>query len=52
MLIVAAVLGIVLTAMYVRAAQKLYARDKEHASWRRRERSKAAGKRSAPDRSS
>jgi hypothetical protein len=31
--IVAAILGIVLTVMYFRAAQKLYARDKEHAPW-------------------
>jgi hypothetical protein len=28
--IVAAMLGIVLTVMYFRAAQKLYARDKQH----------------------
>ncbi|HEV2423915.1 MAG TPA: hypothetical protein VGZ29_03705 [Terriglobia bacterium] len=28
--IVAGILGVVLTAMYVRAAQKLYARDREH----------------------
>ena len=52
MLIVAAILGIVLTAMYFRAAQKLYARDKEHAPWRRHARSKAAGKPQSPDRSS
>jgi len=52
MLIVAAILGIALTAMYVRAAQKLYDQDKEHAPWRRRSRSKAAGKASSPDQSS
>jgi hypothetical protein len=33
--IVAAILGIVLTVMYFRAAQKLYARDKKNAPWRR-----------------
>lgn len=37
--IVAAILGIVLTVMYFRAAQKLYARDKKHAPWRRGEKS-------------
>lgn len=34
MWIVAGVLGIILTVMYFRAAQKLYARDKKHAPWR------------------
>jgi len=52
MLIVAAILGVVLTAMYIRAAQKLYDQDKEHAPWRRRARKKAADKASSPDRSS
>jgi len=52
MLFVAAILGVVLTAMYVRAAHKLYAQDKEHAPWRRHTRTKAAGKPSPPDRSS
>lgn len=32
--IVAAILGIVLTVMYFRAAQKLYAQDKNNAPWR------------------
>ncbi len=33
--VVAVGLGVVLTAMYVRAAQRLYAQDREHSPWQR-----------------